>query len=240
MKAPNEKLIELLFIRHGLQICGPKTSLYAPSTREEYFKGYDASFMGQPGGREILLQFKTPYVRDDGKFTIKIRREQHERLLGHPLNSAFYVSHAFRSVQEINDSQQNVVDSQKFLKFFIAIEVHALASDTNFVQFIRDGAVIPILPTFARDVDGPTRTARNPVAETDHYDGEHLLRLYKDKKLGRHIRYINREDVITELGMASNKSPTHFSPDESLADAESAKDRTYGTFFRNYDKRVPA
>lgn len=236
MKAPSEKLIELLFIRHGLQICGPTTSLYAPSTREEYYKGYDASFMGRPGGREILLQFKTPYVhvRRKGRFTITINPRQHERLLGHPENSAFYVSHAFQSIQEINDSQQNIVDSRQFLKFFIAIEVRALAPDTNFVQFIRDGAAIPILPTFKRGTDGATRTARNPIPEADCYDGEHLLRQYKAKKVGRYISYANREEGLTQSEKVSRKSRVLFSPDESLGDTESVQDRNFGSLLRDY------
>src|SRR5262249_46790106 len=147
MKAPNEKLIELLFTRHSLQYCGSETVLYAPSTREEYRNGYDAKFTGKEGCVELCLQFKTPSLTKDG-FTVSIREHQHQTLLSYPRNSAFYVTHAFRTIAEIQQCQLEAIQAKDFLKYYIAIEAHSLCPRANFVQYVRDSSSYPQFPKF--------------------------------------------------------------------------------------------
>jgi len=100
-----EKTEEILFTRYFLQACGMgKVDLYAPSTWEEHTRGYDASMCSPASRLQIYLQFKAPTYSERKKcFRIKITPQQHHTLQDFykEKNSAYYVTHTFRSLEEL-------------------------------------------------------------------------------------------------------------------------------------------
>jgi hypothetical protein len=190
-KVPCEKVIELLFTRHALNMCGANTVLYAPSSREEYLKGYDTSLLGPQGSRELLLQFKTPNICSDGLHTVSIKPHQHLRLRHYDPGSAFYVSHIFSSYQQLQNGQLQYPNPENFLKHYIAVDASALPSDTNFFQFSPEGASLPErtpfskAPRFKRKQDGRKRKGIHLVSVNAWTDGFSILQQFQQGSMGQ-------------------------------------------------------
>jgi hypothetical protein len=127
MKAPNEKLIETLFTYHALRYlegCG--ASVYTPSTREEYELGYDAKLMGAGGFDELYLQFKAPSLLKGDGYSFRTYEHQHDRLQDYPSDTAYYLTHLFRGVEQVQRAQREATNPLDFLRWYVAIEVHRL------------------------------------------------------------------------------------------------------------------
>lgn len=195
MKAPNEKLIELLFTRYMLQSFRlTEVSLYAPSSREEFRKGYDAKFIGKKSCKELYLQFKTPNLTRSG-FTIRITPHQHNRLTKYPHGSAYYISHTFQDISEVQDAQLKVSLSSDFLKQYIAITASSLPYNTNFVQYKREPiSEYPREPKYKTDQDGNIRKARTNVMKSEWLRGDVLLQRFKDDQIGSRVRLRSFDD----------------------------------------------
>jgi hypothetical protein len=128
-----EKTQEMVFARYFLQSCGMrKVWLYAPSTVEEAIEGYDSKMIGANSFWELRLQFKAPtYKMRERLFRIEIDTEQHKTLQQHcKPDSAYYVTHLFRSLAELREAEQQVRNSAELLLNFVAIEISHLPSTT--------------------------------------------------------------------------------------------------------------
>lgn len=218
MKAPNEKLTELLFTRYMLQSFRlNEVSLYAPSSREEFYKGYDAKFIGKKGCRELYLQFKTPNLTRSG-FTIRLQRHQHNRLRRYPHGSAYYVSHVFRGISEVQDAQLKVSQSSDFLRQYIAINASSLPCNTNFVQYTSEPiSEYPGEPKYKTEQDGNIRKAPTDLIGSEWLRGDLLLQKFKDRKIGRQIRF------------------SDFVADENMFDLIEEEEGNFGIMLRIYD-----
>lgn len=141
-KAPNEKLVELLFTSNALRLFPlGAVAVYAPSSHEEFVRGYDASFVGKDTCRELYLQFKRPRLRNrlhKKGFTISLKTHQHEHLKNYPRNTAYYVSPAFCEISEIQQAQSNASTPNDFLKHFIAVEISTLPDSASAIRFKRE------------------------------------------------------------------------------------------------------
>lgn len=194
MKAPNEKLTELLFARYMLQSFRlNEVSLYAPSSREEFYRGYDAKFIGNKSCKEIYLQFKTPNVTSKG-FTIRITPHQHNRLRLYPYQSAYYVSHTFKDISEIQNCQSRISSSRDFLKRYIAINAYILPCDTNFLQYERypnKNSEFPREPKYKTKRDGNIRKAGNTIERSEWLRGDSISQKFKDDQIGNQVIFGN-------------------------------------------------
>src|SRR5262249_20423542 len=124
MKAPNEKLIETLFTHYALRFLdGSGALVYTPSNREEYLEGYDAKLMGASGFDELYLQFKTPSLLQDDGYSFGTTTHQHSRLKGYPHDTAYYVTHIFQTISQIQDAQRKATKPADFLQWYVAIEI---------------------------------------------------------------------------------------------------------------------
>src|SRR5215471_17558245 len=115
-------MTEILFNRYFLQSFGlGQITLYAPSSREEYEKGYDAKLTSSQSFNEIFLQFKRPRVKAD-QFLLSTLPHQHTNLQKRPPNSCYYVGQTFRDMQGFERAKEARA-SRDFLKYFIVIEI---------------------------------------------------------------------------------------------------------------------
>src|SRR5438105_2126304 len=135
-KAPNEKLIETLFNYNALRFLeAERVTLYAPSTREEFASGYDAKFMGASGFDELYIQFKTPDLLVNQGRSVPTTPHQHARLLHYPAQTAYYVTHTFHEVRQLQDMQWAGIGPPEFLRRFLAIEASHLDKDVSRLRY---------------------------------------------------------------------------------------------------------
>ena len=193
MRAPNEKLIETLFTHHALLVLGTTgASVYTPSTREEYEKGYDARLMGASGFDELYLQFKTPnLLQGDGyldDYGFATTAHQHERLQDCPLDTAYYVTHLFRSVEQIQRAQHGAKEPLDFLRWYVAIEVGRLDAQ---LQRFRYSASLADLRThsvlYNTRADRTRKHPKTPLASGSWIPGDELLLRFRDSRIGAQV-----------------------------------------------------
>jgi len=203
---PNEKTTEMLFNRYFLQSFRlGQVVLYAPSSREEYEKGYDARLTGIPQFREVLLQFKRPKVLKGG-FRISLTPHQHTNLRRRPSGSSFYVGHTFANLKELEAAQKNAAASREFLKHFILISVDALAEDACHVFYERGATDL------ARSVSVQRGNGEGSLTETipsRFYSlGGSFVKAFQNREVGRDVHlpegelFRHAEDMRLGLGLA--------------------------------------
>lgn len=149
---PSEKTTETLFVSnafHYLKTHYPhlQISIFAPSQTDEDELGYDAQFLEQEFGFELVLQFKkmelkynTPTLSPShqasksGKHT----KTQHEVLRDkYPFaRTAFYIAPTFRDYNTVNKKQS--LNSEEFLDNYLAVDVSKLSKDTTRIRYIDD------------------------------------------------------------------------------------------------------
>jgi hypothetical protein len=166
VKAPNEKLIETLFTHYALRVLGDTgVTVYTPSTREEYTNGYDAALMGASAFDELYIQFKTPDLLKRGGYSFGTRPHQHARLQHYPRHTAFYVTHTFEVLDQIQQAQRDAAtDPDALLRRYLAIEIKHLNPDVSRFRYQAEAPEYsPQDVTYKRRSDHG-RTPRNPVA----------------------------------------------------------------------------
>jgi hypothetical protein len=132
-KAPNEKLIDTLFIYYALRhLEASGGSVYTPSSRQEYEDGYDAKLMGVRGFDELYLQFKTPHLLQWNGYSFGTYKHQHDRLRAYPINTAYYLTHIFRNVEQVLQAQRGAKVPLDFLEWYIAINIGVLGDVKRF------------------------------------------------------------------------------------------------------------
>ncbi len=197
-KAPSEKNIEILFVRHALNLCGESATLFAPSTREEYKSGYDAKFVGQ-GCREIYLQFKTPRILTKGGFSISLNPPQHKRLLNYPPDAAFYVFSAFTSKEDLKEQQIQLPKPKDFLNLYLAVEVHSMPLTTDFFHYSCCAYKKPCNVKFKLERDGNIQSAPHQVDGKACYQGASLIKSFKNRRIGQTLSGIESESRGDEV-----------------------------------------
>ena len=187
----SEKAAEILFNRFLLQsfpLGG--VQLFAPSSIEEFKKGYDTKVTGWSSLRELYLQFKAPtYSESRGLFTIRLTPHQHRLLqASYPARAAYYVAAMFRSLTELNSAQATVKTAANFLKRFVCIDVASLPSEVDFLHYIQPAShrESPFVK-FKTPNDGSTRTASHSVSADGWLRGSTLAKKFKAKEVG--VRY---------------------------------------------------
>jgi hypothetical protein len=189
-KAPNEKLIETLFTYYALRhLDGECVAVYTPSTREEFLKGYDAKLMGASSFDELYIQFKTPLclAKERWRYSIHTTPHQHCRLQTYPFNTAFYVTHTFRTVSQIQKAQGEAAKPADFLQYYVAIEIRRLEDDVKFFRYTADQSFMPYEVVYNRHADRAHPRTPTHVCDMDSNDwmtGEELLRRFKAGSLG--------------------------------------------------------
>lgn len=189
ISAISEKNFELLFSHYWLRSFGMRElTLYAPSSRAEYLKGYDAMFYGTPQCRELYIQFKKPqYLKRDDSLEISITPHQHKRLLSHPRSSAYYVAHTFQSIGEINEVQSNIKSSKEFLRWFIAISAHAIPEGMERVSYNRSPiSGMPTGPSYRTE----KATTRLLKSKTEWFTGLLFADYFSDGSIGCDVALI--------------------------------------------------
>jgi hypothetical protein len=186
----SEKIAEILFNRFFLQ-ASPLGSLelFAPSSAEEFRRGYDAKVIGRSTFREIYLQFKAPYFStNQDRFRIRPTEHQHNLLREYTAFSAFYVVPSFRSLQELNAAQTKIRASADFLKFFVCIEVSCLPAKINFFHYwhVDTKRGCPKVCYKIPD-DGSVRTVKHLVPAKRRLLGTKLASLLRSKKVGHTV-----------------------------------------------------
>ena len=68
--------------------------------------GYDPRLMGASGFDELYIQFKTPYLLENDGRSVPTTPHQHARLLHYPPKTAYYVTHTFHEVHQIQELQR--------------------------------------------------------------------------------------------------------------------------------------
>lgn len=128
----------MLFNRYFLQSFGlGQITLYAPSSREEYEKGYDAKLTNSQSFNEIYLQFKRPRLKGN-QFLLSTSIHQHKNLQKRPPNSCYYVGHTFRDLQEFERAQRDARTWRDFLKYFVLIEISCLDPNLTTIAYQRN------------------------------------------------------------------------------------------------------
>ena len=135
-KAPNEKLIEMLFNYNALRFLeGEKVTMYAPSTREEFACGYDSKLMGANGFEELYIQFKTPNLLENYGRSVPTTPHQHARLLHYPPKTAYYVTHTFHEIHQVQELQRTITSPEEFLRRYFAIEANHFEQDVTRIRY---------------------------------------------------------------------------------------------------------
>src|SRR5688500_17920528 len=136
-KPVNEKSAEILFNRFLLQAFPlGAIELFAPSSVEEFRRGYDTKIVGLTCFREIYLQFKAPtYSKARARFTIRPTRHQHSLLQAYDIDSAYYVASTFQSLKELNEAQTSLQAEADFLQHFVCIEISHLPAVVDFFHY---------------------------------------------------------------------------------------------------------
>lgn len=198
----SEKIAEILFNRFFLQ-ASPLGSLelFAPSSAEEFRKGYDAKVIGRSTFREIYLQFKAPYFSlNRDRFTIRPTEHQHNLLKEYTAFSAFYVAPTFRSLQELNIAQTKIKASAEFLKFFVCIEVSCLPARIDFFHYwhVDSKRGCPDV-CYKIPGDGLVKTAKHLVPAKRRMLGTKLASLLKEKQVGHAVSLSSTADGINPV-----------------------------------------
>lgn len=189
-----EKTEEMLFTRYFLQACGlGNITLYAPSSIEEGVEGYDAKLFGAHAFQELFLQFKSPvYKKREHLFRVDITPHQHEILQGlYKPGHAFYVTHVFRSLDELHEVERNMQQASEFLLHFIAIQVSGLPSDAKFFTYKK-----PLSHHASPDVkygdakDRGKHEGSTPLPKHQWLRCSKLLRDFREDKIGRWVELI--------------------------------------------------
>lgn len=136
---PHEKLIEELFVAFAflyLKDQGRTPRFYAPSQREEKLTAIDGKFTD--GCLHLYLQFKAakqPTSPKHNELGFYLSRDEAPQLgelnTKYTRGSAFYVLSAFENADEIQNVQENGIDTKDFLDSYIAIPVHPLAKQLS-------------------------------------------------------------------------------------------------------------
>jgi hypothetical protein len=209
MKASNEKLIETLFIYHALRFLADDTvTVYTPSTREEAVEGYDAKLMGASEFDQLYLQFKTPnlLVREDAGrngYSFATTPHQHRRLKRYPVWSAFYVTHTFRSVEDVQSAQMAAKPPDTFLRRYFGIEIEQLHLDiSTFRYYAPTPGFLPNEIKYKLSSETTTRTPTHPLRQGHCWlDGEEILERFKNRKIGARVRLVSRTADELSVGV---------------------------------------
>ena len=236
MKPPNEKLIETLFTHHALRyLDGSGATVYTPSSREEYRNGYDAALMGAAGFDELYLQFKTPGLRDRGGFSFATYEHQHQRLQEYPLDTAYYVTHLFRGVDEVLKAQREAAAPLEFLHWYVAIEVGRLPNVQRF-RYYGD-----LVSRHAHEVLFKVRTdkkrehPKTPLRPQGWMTGAELLERFKRDEIGAHVSLGGRGITKTAQALVfPDVSDRHceMSPERAQQWVHRDEKRDWGTALR--------
>jgi hypothetical protein len=63
-------------------------------------------------------------------------RKQHHLMLCYPVHTAFYILPLFRSPDELETAQRDLMDAKSFLRNFLAIAANpALPADANLIEY---------------------------------------------------------------------------------------------------------
>lgn len=187
-----EKTEEMLFTRYFLQACGlGNVTLYAPSSVEERVLGYDAKLFGAQSFREISVQFKAPiYKKREGLFRIDITPHQH-KILKHdyPPRSAFYVTHTFRSLEELHEVERTMKNVLDFLLHFITIEISGLSDDLRFFTYKKPTLYsVPPDIKYGESKDKGKHEGATLLAEDQWFWGSRLLRDFRKDRIGAKVQ----------------------------------------------------
>jgi hypothetical protein len=246
-KAPNEKLIETLFTHYALRVLGDTgVTIYTPSTREEYKKGYDAALMGASAFDELFMQFKTPALLECGGYSFGTRPRQHRRLQLYPPNTAYYVTHTFESLVQIQEAQRHAAeDPDAFLRHYLAIEIERLEPDvTRFRYYAPAPDYEPECVSYKLKPERK-RTPGNRVACGGWLTGDELLRRFLARALGARVFLLGGKDETNEdtervLPAGVDMPPLSMSPDKAdrMAGKETGTD--WGTALRKNFVPLPS
>ncbi len=204
MKAPNEKLIETLFTIYALRYLDPCGGgrIYTPSTREEYMCGYDSLLMGASEFDELYLQFKTPNLLRINDYGFRTTPHQHERLQDYPFDTAYYVSHLFRDIGQIQKAERSAADPLDFLRWYVAIEIKRLASDLRRFRYTGDMSLREAYDMFYNLETAPKRTQpKTQLSPGSWLSGDDLLRRFARGVAG--ARVILAGDATKDIGQAA-------------------------------------
>lgn len=241
-KAPNEKLIETLFNYNALRFLEREgVTLYTPSTREEFASGYDAKLMGVSGFDELYVQFKTPYLLENDGRSVPTTPHQHARLLHYPPNAAYYVTHTFEGIDQIQELQRTRTSPVEFLHRYFAIEANHFEEDVTRLRYYVYNPEHPEEIRYKRRVD-PGRNPARPVDDNDWLNGEELLSRFARGEIGARVQLVVLDDVDGFSATEANQSTLTakrrselwvMSPDQALkigpGDDEEGR---WGEFFR--------
>ena len=185
---PNEKMTEMLFNRYFLQSFGlGNIILYAPSSREEYEKGYDAKLTSSQSFNEVFLQFKRPQVKND-QFLLRTTAHQHTNLQDRPSDSCYYVGHTFRDLEELEQAQKGLSASQDFLRYFILVEISCLDPNLTTIVYERnEKSLIPRTVSAIHNLvsgSGRTREKKTRIRSEKYFTGTAFKKAFNSKEVG--------------------------------------------------------
>ena len=206
---PNEKMTEMLFNRYFLQSfqLGHLT-LYAPSSREEYEKGYDARLTSSQSFHEIFLQFKRPRVDvKANQFVLSLTSHQHRNLQKRPSNSSYYVGHTFRDLQEFERAQHEVRAAKDFLKYFVVIEIACLAPDLATLVYERNEE--SRLPRTVSTIDQSRKTR---LSSKHYFTGTAFWDAFRRQEVGVHVS-LTTEGELFEYARTTARDRTKTNDD---------------------------
>jgi hypothetical protein len=195
-------MTEMLFNRYFLQSFGlGQITLYAPSSREEYEKGYDAKLTSSQSFNEIFLQFKRPRVKAD-QFLLSTLPHQHTNLQKRPPNSCYYVGHTFRDLQEFERAQKEARASRDFLKYFVVIEISCL--DPNLTMLVYERNEESLLP---RTVSAIYTEGKTRISSKHYFTGTAFRDAFSRQEVGVHVS-LTTEGELFEYARATQSDPT--------------------------------
>jgi hypothetical protein len=243
-KPPNEKLIETLFTHHALRyLDNSGATVYTPSSREEYRNGYDAALMGAAAFDELYLQFKTADLLDDDGYSLGTYEHQHQRLQQYPLDTAYYVTHLFRGVDQVLQAQRETPAPLDFLHWYVAIEIGRLAN----VQRIRYYADLRSrqaeMVLFKLRTDKKGEHPKTHLQPQGWMTGAELLERFKRDEVGARVRLVSGGGHLADgddLQMASpppremdwSRKPCLMSPGHADRWVRGDEGRDWGTALR--------
>lgn len=212
-KKTSEKLSEVLFNVYFLRLFKlGEVEFYAPSQVDELELGYDASFTGKSSVWEVILQFKQPVMRSDNGFTIKVDKNQLEKLHDIKAGHVFYAAPIHRDYKEVANLQlRTIVDPCDFLNTYILIDVASLPANTATIRYDRIRYRSFYTPNNPR-----YRSVADSWRESDHTSIEYaqvcaFARMFSQRRIGAGValgntnqpsRYINIDDdaLLRESG----------------------------------------
>jgi hypothetical protein len=236
MKAPNEKLIETLFTYHALRYLeGSGATVYTPSSREEYRDGYDAVLMGATGFDELYLQFKTPALLEGDGYSFATYEHQHQRLQEYPHDTAFYLTHLFRGVDQVLRAQQEAVDPLDFLHWYVAIEIGRLANVQRFRYFGDLKARWAHEVLFKVRTDKKWEHPKTALHARGWMTGAELVQRFQRDEVGAHV-YLAGGDVEEQTPVAYRRRVSDrdcpMSPEQAERWVRGDEKRDWGTALR--------